>query len=237
MKRIRILALLIAVAVMIMMAIIFLPKEQTNKPMEEVKKTVVVAKKTIPAYAEITEDMVETMEYPESAVAPNAVLKLENVIGSRTLVEISPQETLMSNHLLKAEDIAGGLSMLLDSGMRAMSVRVDEVSGVSNLLKVGNYVDVIAVAPNPKENNEVVANMLLENIEIVALDTALLGNSLGDDGNPYYKTVTLAVTPQDAVKLALSSHEGTVYLIGRSQNDNDNVKTSPVRISDIIRGE
>ena len=237
MKRIRILALLLAVVVMIMMAIILLPKEQTNEPMEEVKKTVVVAKQTIPAYAEITEDMVETTEYPESAVAPNTVLELENAIGCRTLVEISAQETLMSNHLLKAEDIAGGLSMLLDNGMRAMSVRVDEVSGVSNLLKVGNYVDVIAVVSNPTENNEVVANMLLENIEIVALDTALLGNSLDDDGNPYYTTVTLAVTPQDAVSLALSCHEGAVYLIERSQNDNANVKTSPVRIGDIVREE
>ncbi len=243
MKRTRILALLLAVVVMIMMAIILLPKEASNEPVEEAKKTVVVAKQTIPAYAEITEDMVETMEYPQSAVAPNAVLELENAIGCRTLVEISAQELLMSNHLLKAEDITGGLALLLDDGMRAISVSVDSVTGVSNLLKVGNKVDVIVVlnapndgnnANNGNANEESVAKMLLENIEVVALDTALIGNSLDDDGNPYYTTVTLAVTPQDAVNLALSCHEGTVYLIERPQNDNESVPTSPVRIDDIV---
>ena len=76
--------------------------------------------------------------------------------------------------------------------------------------------------------------MLLENIEIVALDTALIGNSVDDDGNPYYTTVTLAVTPQDAVSLALSCYEGTVYLIERPQNDEESVTTSPVRIDDIV---
>lgn len=243
MKRTRILALLLAIVVMIMMAIILLPKESANEPVEEVKKTVVVAKQTIPAYAEITEDMVETLEYPESAVAPNAVLELENAIGCRALVEISAQEILMSNHILKAEDIAGGLAMLLDDGMRAMSVRVDSVTGVSNLLKVGNKVDVIVVLTASEDdedandglgNDESVGKMLLENIEIVALDTALIGNSLDDDGKPYYTTVTLAVTPQDAVSLAVSCYEGTVYLIERPQNDNESVITSPVRIDDIV---
>lgn len=243
MKRTRILALLLALVVMIMMAIIMLPKESASEHVEEAKKTVVVAKQTIPAYTEITEDMVETMEYPESAVAPNAVLELENAVGCKTLVEISAQEILMSNHLLNAEDIAGGLALMLDDGMRAMSVRVDSVTGVSNLLKVGNRVDVIVVlavseddgeANDDLANNESVAKMLLENIEVVALDTALIGNSIDDDGKPYYTTVTLAVTPQDAVSLALSCYEGTVYLIERPQNDKKSVTTSPVRIDDIV---
>ena len=97
MKRTRILALLLAVVVMIMMAIVLLQNESSNNLAEEATKTVVVAKQTIPAYTEITEDMVETIEYPESAVAPNAVLELENAIGCKTLVEISAQEVLMSN--------------------------------------------------------------------------------------------------------------------------------------------
>ena len=243
MKRTRILALLLAVVVMIMMAIVLLSNESSNKPAEETMKTVVVAKQTIPAYTEITEDMVETIEYPESAVAPNAVLELENAIGCKTLVEISAQEVLMSNHLLKAEDTEGGLALLLDNGMRAMSVSVDSVTGVSNLLKVGNKVDVIVVLNAPEGDEytndgsasyESSAKMLLENIEIVALDTTLTGTPLDSDGNPYYSTVTLAVTPPDAVSLALSCHEGTVYLIERPQNDNESVATSSIRVGNIV---
>lgn len=262
MKRTRILALLLAVVVMIMMAIILLPKDTEKAQTEEPKKAVLVARQTIPAYAEITEDMLELVEYPESAVAPNAVTDLESAVGCRSLVEISAKEVLMSNHLLKQEDIAGGLALLLDDGMRAMSVRVDNVTGVSNLLKVGNKVDVIVVlevpetalpedeeenaaaepeqtAENPDEEEEndarvVVSKMLLQNIEVVALNTALIGTSLDDDGNPGYTTVTLAVLPQDAVSLALACNEGSVYLIERPQNDDAETETDFIKIEDIV---
>lgn len=246
MKRTRILALLLAVVVMIMMAIVLLPQSTDEAPQEEAKKTVIVAKQPIPIYTEITAEMLEAVEYPESAVAPNAVLDLESAVGCTTLVEISAQEVLMSNHLLKADDIVGGLALLLEDGMRAMSVRVDDVTGVSNLLKVGNKVDVIVVLDAPKEEDEaddedddtqeteVVATMLLENIEIVALNTALIGNPVDDDGYPSYTTVTLAVTPQDAVSLAFACHEGTVYLIERPQNDDTLVDPTAVRVENIV---
>lgn len=246
MKRTRILALLLAVVVMIMMTIVLLPKSTDEKPKEETKKTVIVAKQPIPAYAELTAEMLEKVEYPESAVAPNAVLDLESAIGCTTLVEISAQEILMSNHLLNEGNVVGGLALLLKDGMRAMSVRVDDVTGVSNLLKVGNKVDVIVVLDAPKKEEEaddeekettgteVVATMLLENIEVIALNTALIGNPVDDDGYPNYTTVTLAVTPQDAVSLAFACHEGTVYLIERSQNDDASVETTAVRVETTV---
>lgn len=263
MKRTRILALLLAAVVMVMMAIILLPKDTEKTQTQEPKKEVIVARQAIPAYAEITEEMLEKTEYPESAVAPNAVTDLSEAVGCRSLVEISAKEVLMSNHLLKQEDIAGGLALLLDDGMRAMSVRVDDVTGISNLLKVGNKVDVIVVLEVPEESlpeeegeenaapepeaipenpdeeapandNVPVSKMILQNIEVVALNTALIGTALDDDGNPGYTTVTLAVLPQDAVSLALACREGSVFLIERPQNDNEEVETTLVKIEDII---
>lgn len=228
MKRKKILALLLT-AVVIVIAALFLLPQGTGKSS---KKTVVVANQTIPAYAEITEEMLTTAEYPEDDVPENAVMEIENAVGCKTLVEISTKEMLMSNHLIAGEDVSGGLSLLLDDGMRAMSVLVDEVTGVSNLLKVGNKVDVIAVLPNV--NNDMVSKMLLENIEIVALDTTLMGNPVNADGTPYYTTVTLAVKPQDAVKLALCSNQGTVYLMERPQNDAVSVPTTQVKVENIV---
>lgn len=234
MKRTRILALLLAAVLMIMMTIVLLPKSTDEKQKGETKETVLVAKQPIPAYTELTAEMLETAEYPKNTVAPNAVSDLENAIGCITIADISAQEILMSNHLLEEEDVAGGLALLLKDGMRAMSVRVDEVTGVSNLLKVGNKVDVIVVLATDTTKTEVVSKMLLENIEVVALNTALTGNPVDDDGHPNYTTVTLAVTPQDAVSLALACHEGTVYLIERPQNDDASVGTTAVRIGTIV---
>lgn len=227
MKRTKILALLLTAVVIIIAAIFLLPQGAGKSS----KKTVVVANQTIPAYAEITEEMLTTAEYSDDDVPENAVMEIENAVGCKTLVEISTKEMLMSNHLIAGEDVSGGLSLLLDDGMRAMSVLVDEVTGVSNLLKVGNKVDVIAVLPNV--NNDMVSKMLLENIEIVALDTTLMGNPVDADGAPYYTTVTLAVKPQDAVKLALCSSQGTVYLMERPQNDAVSVPTTQIKVENI----
>lgn len=241
MKRTRILALLLAVVVMIMMAIVVLPKNTAEEAPAEEKKTVIVAKQLIPVYTVITEEMLETVEYPVSVVPANAITDMEAAVGNTTLSEISAKEILMSNHLLKAEDVSGGLALVLEDGMRAMSVRVDNVTGVSNLLKVGNHIDVIVVLNAPVENDdennndsEVVSTMLLQNIEVVALDTLLIGNPVDDEGNPCYTTVTLSVTPQNAVELAYACQEGTVYLIGRPQNDEENIETTSVRVKDIV---
>ena len=254
MKRTRILALLLAVVVMLMMSIILLPQND-NKEEDVATQNVIVAKQDIPAYTEITEEMLELAEYPENLVPADAVTEMEAAVGNKTLTEISQKEVLMNNHLFSEGDTNGGLALTLDAGMRAMSVSVDSVSGVSNLLKVGNKVDVIVVLQTQKSEstaNEaaadgtevtdsgnvtddgVVSRMLLENIEIVALDSTLEGNPVDESGEPYYSTVTLSVTPQDAVKLAFSSYEGTVYLIERAQNDEEIIETSAVRINDII---
>lgn len=230
MKRIRILALLLAVAVMVMMAIMMLPNDAENQPAEE-KRPVIVARQTIPAYVEITADMLETVEYPESTIPANAIVETDAAVGCRTLVEISAQEVLMSNHLLAKDAVSGGLAMALEEGMRAMSVRVDEVSGVSNLLRVGNQVDVIAVLNTA--DDKIVSKMLLENVKVVALGNALAGTPVNGDGVPYYSTVTLAVTPQAAVNLAFACNDGTVYLVARAQNDDNSVSTASVRVENI----
>ena len=139
----------------------------------------------------------------------------------------------MSNHLLSEGDTAGGLASLLEEGMRAMSVRVDEVSGVSNLLRVGNRVDVITILTDGKGDEY--SEMLLENIEVVALDTVLVGNPVNDEGLPYYTTVTLSVEPQAAVDLAYACKQGSVYLIGRAQNDEESVRTTQFKIESIAQ--
>lgn len=242
MKRTRILAALFAVLVMIIMAISFLPQEQANEK-QDVMKTILVAKLEIPAYTILTEEMLDYAEFPENSVPEQAVSSMEDAVGKTTLTAINEKEMLLNSHLLDTGDTAGGLALLLDDGMRAISMKVDAVTGVGNLLKVGNHVDVIVVYEELIERNNIneirlesryVSNMLLENIEVAALNTALFGAPLNAEGLPEYETVTLAVLPQDAVRLALAMHEGTVYLVQRPQNDEAYVETKPVRLTDFI---
>lgn len=248
MKRIRILAALFAVLVMIIMAISFLPQDQGDSKKEETMQTVVVAKTEIPEYTVLTEEMVECMEFSEDQLPEDTIREIKDAVGKTAMTAISPKEMLLKKNLAEKGDTFGGLSMLLGEGMRAMSVKVDDVSGVSRLLRVGNRVDVITVYEEEVDimaldetNAELILNegsyvstMLLQNIEIAALGTALSGVPMDEEGNPAYETVTLAIMPQDAVKLALAMHEGTVYLIQRPQEDKEHVDTVPVRLKNFI---
>lgn len=233
MKRIRILAALLAVIVMIAVAIAILPGRSDTDKNEE-KVSVLVAAAEIPENTVITEQMLEYSEFPKSMVSEDTIKKMEDVVGSVTKNKISPKEILSKNNVLLSGDTSSGLAMLLDKGMRAMSISVDNVSGVSYLLKVGSHVDVILVFDDKATGTGYRSKMLLQDIEVAALDYKMTGVPQDEAGVPSYATVTLAVRPQDAVSLALGFNQGTVYLIQRPQSDDIKVSTTPVLIKDLL---
>lgn len=264
MKKTRLIAILFALIIMILLLIILMPGQQNsgeNNP-EEPKKEVVVAVTEIPIYTEITADMVETKEIPESQVHPNAITELDSVVGTKSLTTIAAKETILSNHILSADVMSNRLALEIPEGMRAMSIQVDSITGVSNMLRVGDFVDIILVMENIYEidpddlkdvaegnavqptdpgeptfnRNEHVSTVLLQNIEILALDQTMLDAPVSD-GLYYYTTTVLALPPEDTAKLALALNEGTVYLVLRGEGDEQYVEISPIITHELVMEE
>lgn len=285
MKRFRIIAI-VAGALLVLSIALWIPLSSGNNAasapsQDSAPKNVVVAARDIPAYTKITADMVVVKSQPANAVHPNAVTSTEVAVGSWTTADVAAQETLLTNRLVKTQKDAEGegkgtadpgpLAFTLDHGQRAMSISVDSVKGVGNLLHVGNRVDVILVLEG--QNNDALTNsqMLLENKEVIALDQRLSndysaqsgtsGNSSSQSGSTNsssnssnnanssqsgnnassqsnasktYTTVTLAVAPSEAVKLALGFDQGKVYLILRPQEDTDIASPPPIRGMELV---
>lgn len=138
------------------------------------KQTIVVAKQAIPAYTAITSEMVTTTEVTSGTYLAGTADKPEAVVGTIAQSPIGAGQIVYTNQISRIDLIAGGnpLFMTLKDGQRAMSLSVNDVTGVSNLLRVGNRVDIIAVYNGKEASGTSVhglATTVLQNVPILAI--------------------------------------------------------------------
>ena len=137
------------------------------------KQTIVVAKQAIPAYTAITTDMVETTEVTSAPHLAGAADNPQAIVGSISQTPIGAGQIVYTNQISRIDLIAGGnpLFMTLKDGQRAMSLSVNDVTGVSNLLRVGNRVDIIVVYNGNEGTADThgLATTVLQNVPILAI--------------------------------------------------------------------
>jgi len=181
---------------------------------------VVVAVSDIPANTLITEDMVELAELPSQSINYRAVTSLDQVLGKITKYPLLTQEQVLSPDLLEKGTENGSLSYTLDDGKRAISVSVDDVSGVSGYIAQGDFVDVAATVILYDETGKsyTASTLIAENIPV--LKTGVKQLSSTDSISESYTTVTLCATPEQALKINYAATNGSLCLILRPVLDN-----------------
>lgn len=237
MKKTRLAAVAAAALIVLILGILLLPgstAENTQVEVREARVEVAAAAAEIPAYSVITAEMVTLTELPESAVRENHLLTMEEAVGKRSLADMVPGEPILSNHIMDQDDPENRLAFKdLEKGLRAMSLPVTDVTGVCSLVRVGDRVDVILVTRDWAEEKSgygaqseaeadtgrMAALPLLQNKEVLALDQDTLYAPKTDGGLYGYKVVTLAMTPEETLRLAWGAAEGTLILALRSEGD------------------
>ena len=122
---------------------------------------------------------------------------------------------------------------LIPPGMRAVSVRVNEVVQVAGFVGPGTRVDVL-VSGNPTGSNEPVITTLLENIEVLAAGQKMERNASGEPQT--VPVITLLVSPEDAQKLTLASNEGHIQLALRNPLDTNQEDVPLLRNAALYKG-
>lgn len=165
--------------------------------------------------------------------------KLRNGVVSDTLFkgDIITESRLHSNEFVQTQ-----LSGVIQKGMRAISIPVDPIVGVSNLIAIGDRVDIVNVTESSTQNapstahvsnfKEKKASIVLEAIEVIALDSKI-PSSKSHYGDAY-NTVTILVSPEDAIKVALALEIGTIKLILRNSFDDIKKQIPSILTADII---
>lgn len=207
MKKTRLIAMIIAALVFMFMMINPMENKKDKIPEEDLRE-VVVAKVDIDAQTKLTNDMVEIKKVHKELVPENAITTVESVVGKATMVPMFAGDIFIPNKIKEIGSAEAGLAMVIPEGMRAITIYVEQDTGVAGLIKVGNRVDIISVLGDEKEERAI---LLLQNKEVLAIDKSIstVSNENKDDTS-IYLTITVAVTPEEALKLSLSQ------VIGRS---------------------
>lgn len=199
---------------------------------------VVVAKTEIPLGEKITEQHLAFAQIPNGSVPEGSFRKLTDVVGRVAITPIGIRETI-TNMKLAPAGTGGGLSAVIPEGYRAMTVKVDDVVGVSGFIMPGSFVDVVAVivpSSQAAAANGPISKIVLQNIKVLA-SGAKIDSPENQRLPSEVKAVTLQVTPEQAEKLVLASNGGRLQLVMRNYTDQEDTQTKGATNSTLLSGE
>lgn len=197
------------------------PVAQAPVPAQVETATIVVASRDLKFGEPINEELLREIPWPKSAVPDGAFSKIGDVNrdGRRVvLTAISPNEPVLK-WKISGPGARASLSALVDGGMRAVTVRVNDTTGVAGFVLPGDRVDVLYTREQSSSgNNTSTIDILLQNVRVLAID------QLADEkkSDPVIaKVATLELSPVDAQKISLAQATGSLTLTLRSAGSLD----------------
>jgi pilus assembly protein CpaB len=198
---------------------------------------VVVAKVAIPLGTKIIPEQLSVVQFPRESMPDGVFDSVEKLTGRVAVTNIAAREPI-TDAKLAAEGTAGGLSAVIPEGYRAITVKVDDVVGISGFILPGAMVDVVVVI-NPAENSiqqDPISKIVLQNIKVLANGQNIDQPKNEREANSV-KAVTLQVTPEQAEKLVLAANEGKLQLVMRNSIDQDDAHTTGQNKRSLLSGE
>jgi len=199
---------------------------------------VVVAKEEINLGEKITPDKLALAAIPNGSLPEGIFRKMDDVVGRVAITPIGIRETITTMKLAPS-GTGGGLSAVIPEGYRAMTVKVDDVVGVSGFVMPGSFVDVVAVIVPVNQTSASqgpISKIVLQNIKVLAS-----GGSIDSPENQRQPSsvnaVTLMVTPEQAEKLVLAANESKLQLVMRNYTDQEDTRTSGANKATLLNGE
>jgi pilus assembly protein CpaB len=236
MRRPIIFVLLAGVAALVAALVVYsaLKKREAEVQQAMVKNVeIVVANHDLSIGTKLDAGSVKLVRWSREAVPPGAYTDPGSVMNQYTKTSFVQNEPIVADRLFAGDKNAGVLPLLIPSGMRAMSVPVDEVSDIAGFVLPHTRVDVlVAVSSGGSNGDKPFSKIVLQNVEVLAIAQDI--EQVGDKAQPV-KVVTLLVSPEEAERLALASREGTLRLAMRNYDDTKIVMTSGVDVSQMLR--
>jgi pilus assembly protein CpaB len=184
---------------------------------------VLVASEAIPIGSRITAGQLRTARWPADIQPEGTVRDANAAVGRIARTAIDKNEPIVDAQLVS--EGTGLLPLLITEGMRAISVKVDDVTGVSGFITPNSRVDVLVAGNDGMNMGEQKSKVILQNVKVLATGKSV---EQKDDKPVEVPTVTLLVTPQDAEKLTLATRTDPVRLALRSYRDDEVVGTTGI---------
>jgi pilus assembly protein CpaB len=194
--------------------------------------SIVIAATNISLGAKIEDKDVKAVQLPAADLPPRHFRQKSQVLGRGVIVPIAQGEFVLPEKLA-GENAGSGLPALIPTGMRAVSVRVNEVIGVAGFVVPGTRVDVLLTG-SPSGSGGERTTTVLENVAVIASGQRLERSVVGEAQTA--PVITLLVSPDDAQKLALAQSQGKIQLSLRNPLDTKQQELPSVLENVLYRG-
>ena len=192
--------------------------------------TLVVASKPLKFGDVITSSSLREIPWPDNAVPQGAFAKIGDLTAAKrvVLIPIAVNEPILASNITGPGQ-RGTLSSLLKNGMKAVTIRVNDVGGVAGFVLPGDHVDVVLTRPGDKKVS--VNDVVLQDVRVLGVDQ-LADNTA--DKPLVARAVTLEVDEMGGQKLALASMVGTLSLLLRKAGEVKDDATRQISPLDLV---
>src|SRR5258705_965658 len=200
-------------------------------------KRVVVARVAIPVGTKLVAEQLMVVQFSKESAPDGAFESPEKLVGRVAVTNLAVRDPIIETRLAP-EGTAGGLSAIIPEGYRAMTVKVDDVVGISGFIMPGTLVDVVVVIDPQDAANQAgpISKIVLQNIKGLANGQNIDKPENQRDANSV-KAVTLLVLPEQAEKLALATSEGKLQLVMRNSIDQGDEQTKGINKRALLNGD
>jgi pilus assembly protein CpaB len=208
-----------------------------QRPVEMPTKKAVVAAKQMPLGTLITRDAVKVVDWPAQTPLQGGFSTLDEVVDRGLITSVVENEPISENKLAPKE-AGAGLSPTIKPGMRAISVRVNDVIGVAGFVVPGSRVDVVSILSNKTaSSSEPLSRVVISNVLVLSAGTRYDQEEARTDGKAIRSAVvTLMVDPLDADRVALAQSQGELMLTLRHPLDLEPSDPRSIRLASLVTG-
>jgi pilus assembly protein CpaB len=208
-----------------------------QRPVEMPTRKAVIAAKQMPLGALITRDSVKVVDWPAQTPLQGGFSSIDEVVDRGLITSVVENEPINENKLAPKE-AGAGLSPTIKPGMRAISIRVNEVIGVAGFVVPGSRVDIVTILTAKNGvGTDTISRVVVSNVTVLSAGTRYDQDDARTDGRAIRSTVvTLMVSPLDADRIALAQSQGELMLTLRHPLDVDPTDARSVRLAAIYTG-
>ncbi len=179
----------------------------------------------------LTLEALKTSPYLKESLPTGYFSEPEAVVGRVLISRVGINEAITEPKLAPEDVKTGGVSVVLEEGMRAVAVAGNKVSGLAGFIQPGNHVDVMVTTEDPSSGKDI-TKMVLEKVPVLATGTQMQHNSAGEPAP--VDVYTVKVNTRDAEKLTLAASKGSLQFALRNIKDTEPVITTGADIEETL---
>lgn len=213
------------------MALGWLKRQAAAPVIKEKTSLVVVAATQVGPASSLSAAQLRTEVWHQENPPQGSFGNIQEVVGRVTGASLTPGELVTENKLTPRGTVPG-INALLSPDKRAMTVKVDEASGVAGFLVPGDRVDVVVIIDKGDYDKDPISKIIFQDLKV--LGTGQKMESRPGDKPLVVPTVTLEVSPEEGERLALAAQEGRLSLVLRGRGDQKLVQTMGVDTAKLL---